>query len=249
MAMSPAVRWAGPLLSGPLLCGAMLGAVLTGCTGGGANDPVAPATAASAAPAPTSFAATGCPVTDTAFCARAATAATALATGDTAGLFALATPETFTCDTMPAGTVAGCRPGAVRDGYAVYTVASKISVLDAAAYRSRLTDLFGRVDAGFADEHGTGRTAVRGVGTCGPDDPRRRSYHLSFTTALRGADGRVTQRWLGSLEFVMRDGTWAYALMFFDTVTAWRQEHPDPFRQTACGNVRPWLAVQPTNRS
>ena len=77
-----------------------------------------------------------------------------------------------------------------------------------------------------------------GVGTCGPADPTRRSYHLAFTAGLRG-DG-APERWLGSLEFVMREGRWSVGLVYVDSVTAWRKEHRDPYRGIACGNVRAW---------
>lgn len=212
--------------------------LLAGCTTGSPAGGPSPSPVAT--PAPTFLAATGCPVTDTDFCARAAVAANALLTGDPDALASVVTVETFTCDQMPAGVVPACRPGQVLAGLGVFAVATKISVVPTADYLGWLSDLLDRVDPEFADERGSGRFAVLGVGTCGPDDPDRRSYHLAFTAALRGTGGQPTERWLGSLEFVRRDGAWGYALVYLDTVAAWRTEHSDPFRSLACGNVRPW---------
>jgi hypothetical protein len=77
---------------------------------------------------------------------------------------------------------------------------------------------------------------VRGVGTCGPDVPENRSYHLSFS-ADRGGEP-----WLGSLEFVFREGAWWIGVFYVDTVQAWRKEYADPVEEMACGNVQAWGA-------
>jgi hypothetical protein len=217
-----------------------------GCSGGpepaGGPTGSPSASAPSSAPPPTSLAGPGCPVDDAEFCGRAVAAANALLGGDPAGVLAVSAVETFTCDDLPAGIVPACRPGRVLTGHGVFAVASRISVVSAADYRQWLDDLFGRVSAGYADDRGPGRFVILGVGTCGPPDPDRRSYHLAFTVALTGPAGEPARRWLGSLEFVRRAGAWVTALMYLDTVDEWRREHGDPFRETACGNVRAWRA-------
>ncbi|MCI0686849.1 MAG: hypothetical protein L0Y54_06385 [Sporichthyaceae bacterium] len=81
---------------------------------------------------------------------------------------------------------------------------------------------------------------ILGLGTCGPPDPASRSYHLAFTAAVGSPTGGAAERWLGSLEFVLRADSWVFALVFADTVTAWERVHGDPFEDVACGNVQPW---------
>jgi hypothetical protein len=107
----------------------------------------------------------------------------------------------------------------VLTGYGRFSVAGKIEVIPAAAYEEWLGGWLGP-DA----------VSVLGVGTCGPADPTRRSYHLAFATGDR----------LGSLEFVLRAERWSIGLLYLDTVAEWSKEHDDPRRDIACGNIRPW---------
>jgi hypothetical protein len=227
--------------------GIVLSALLAGCTGGAAPGPTAGPTPASTAPVatappPTRLAGPGCPVDDADFCRPALVAANALLAGDPAALRGVSAVETFTCDDMPAGMVPACRPGAVLRGHGVHSVASKISVVPARDYPRWLDAMLRRVATDFGDDRGPGRVVVLGVGTCGPADPQRRSYHVAFTAALTGPAGEPARRFLGSLEFVMREGRWVTPLMYLDAVDAWRSEYRDPFRDFACGNVRPWPA-------
>ena len=219
--------------------GLVVAAFLGGCSGGAAPAP-APAPSSPPGPAalPTRVAAGGCPVDDAAACARIAEGANALASGDTAALRALSIVETFDCDETPADVVPACKPGAVLSGYGRFAVDTRISVVPPGEYESVFGGLLDRVDPAYTDERGPGALAVMGVGTCGPADPTRRSYHLAFTAGLRGAS--APERWLGSLEFVMRDGQWSVGLVYADTVAAWQKEHRDPYRGIACGNVRAW---------
>jgi hypothetical protein len=226
----------------------VLVALLAGCTGGGSGaDPGAtgtpgPPPTSVAPPPPTRLAEPDCPVDDAEFCRSAIVAANALLAADVAALRGVSAVETFTCDDMPAGIVPACRPGAVLRGHGVYSVASKIGVIASREYPRWLDDTFGRVTPDFGDDRGPGRVVVLGVGTCGPADPQRRSYHLAFTAALSGPAGQPARRFLGSLEFVRREGRWVTALMYLDAVDAWRSEYRDPYREFACGNVQPWPA-------
>ena len=70
------------------------------------------------------------------------------------------------------------------------------------------------------------------MGTCGPDDPDRRSYHLAFEGGER----------LGSLELVWRDGDWRIGMLFADTEEGWKRQFADPEAELACGNVEAWRA-------
>jgi hypothetical protein len=56
---------------------------------------------------------------------------------------------------------------------------------------------------------------VLGVGTCGPDDPERRS-------------------------FVRREGVWSVEMFLADSESAWKRQLDDPRVELACGNVQPW---------
>jgi hypothetical protein len=73
-----------------------------------------------------------------------------------------------------------CSPGATLEGHPVTGADGKIGILSAEDYEALLAEL--------------GETTVTGIGTCGPDDPDRRSYHVAFWAATEG----------GSLELVRR---------------------------------------------
>jgi hypothetical protein len=105
-------------------------------------------------------------------------------------------------------------------GFAVFTGELRFRVLSERAFRKRLAGLFERVEPGYSDSRGSGAVHVLGVGTCGPEDPERRSYHLAFTAALAGASGEPAERWLGSLELVRRDGDWVSSVVYADSVGA-----------------------------
>jgi hypothetical protein len=177
---------------------------LAGCGGSDASTEAYPAAA--------------CPVDDAALCGRAAAAAAALDAGDARRLAELSYADEFRCDELPAELFPDCAPGKVMRGHPVTDGGGDIHVLTKDEYRSEL----GRL----------GEAAVLGVGTCGPDDPDRRSYHLAFE-----ADDR-----LGSLELVRRGGEWSVGMLFSDTEDGWKGAFDDARAQLACGNVRPWGA-------
>jgi hypothetical protein len=189
---------------------------------------------------PARFTAAGCPVEDAALCAKAARAANALAAGDADALVALSRAEPFPCAELDRGVFPDCTGSEVLEGFAVFTGELRFRILSEAAFRDRLAGLFARVDPLYSDSRGAGALEVLGVGTCGPEDPERRSYHLAFTAGLAGEGDEPAERWLGSLELVMRDGEWVSSVVYADSVEAWRTEYADPFAQLACGNVRAW---------
>ena len=137
-----------------------LALVLAACVGDEKSAPTTGAGATSAA-----FAASGCPVHDPAACERASLVATALEEGDTAALVELSYEDTFVCDDLPAETFPDCAPGETLEGHAVTGADGKIGIFSAEDYEARLGEL--------------GEVAVAGVGTCGPEDPDRRSYHVA----------------------------------------------------------------------
>jgi hypothetical protein len=182
----------------------------------GGDEESAPTTGAETPSA--AFAADGCPVDDAAACERAALAASALQEGDTARLVELSFADTFVCDELPAEMFPDCAPGETLEGHAATGADGKIGILSAEDYEARLAEL--------------GEVTVAGVGTCGPDDPERRSYHLAFWTP-DGAEG-------GSLELVRREGEWSIGIVYADTRENWETVYDDPQAELACGNVQPW---------
>lgn len=189
---------------------------------------------------PARFTAAGCPVEDAALCAKAARAANALAAGDADVLVALSRAEPFPCAELDRGVFPDCTGSEVLEGFAFFTAELRFRILSEPAFRDRLAGLFARVDPAYSDSRGPGALEVLGVGTCGPEDPERRSYHLAFTAGLAGEGDEPAGRWLGSLELVMRDSEWVSSVVYADSVEAWRTEYADPFAQLACGNVRAW---------
>jgi hypothetical protein len=182
----------------------------------GGDEESAPSTGTEAPSA--AFAAAGCPVDDPAACERAALAAKALQEGDTTALVELSYADTFVCDDLPAEMFPDCGPGETLEGHAVTGADGKIGILSAEDYEARLA--------------GLREVTVAGVGTCGPDDPDRRSYHLAFWSP-DGAEG-------GSLELVRRDGEWSIGIVYADSLENWETVYDDPEAELACGNVEPW---------
>jgi hypothetical protein len=190
-----------------------LALALVACGGGEESAPTTSAEAASPA-----FAPAGCPVDDPPACERAALAATALQEGDAGALVDLSYADTFVCDDLPAEMFPDCAPGDTLEGHAVTGADGKIAILSAEDYDSLLAEL--------------GEVSVAGVGTCGPDDPDRRSYHLAFWSS-DGAEG-------GSLELVRRDGEWSIGIVYADSLENWQTVYDDPEAELACGNVQAW---------
>jgi hypothetical protein len=189
---------------------------------------------------PTRFTGAGCPVEDASFCERAAEAANALVAHETDALVALSRPEAFACGELDRELFPDCNGSEDLRGFAFFTGELRFRILTEREFRSRLAGLLARVDPAYSDARGSGAVRVLGVGTCGPDDPERRSYHLAFTAGLAGERDEPAERWLGSLELVRREGEWFLSVVFADSVRAWQTEFADPFAQLACGNVQPW---------
>ena len=99
--------------------------------------------------------------------------------------------------------------------------------------------MLGAIDPSFEDEHGRGAPAILGVGTCGPDVPGRRSYHLVWTAAASEGGG-APERLIASFEFALDDGWWI-GLWFLDTAEGWEDLYDDPFVEVGCeGGRHPW---------
>ena len=196
---------------------------LAGCGGsqGGTQsegEPPAPET-----PAGQSLTVAGCPIDEAAFCERAAQAGNALVARDIERLVGLSRVERFSCTTMPVDLFPQCKSRPAVQGYSTFDGRFEFLLVGRKAYSSHIREILRATDL-----------EIQGVGTCGPDVPENRSYHLFFS-ADRGGEP-----WLGSLEFVFRDGAWWIGVFYVDTVQAWRKEYADPVEEMGCSNVQPW---------
>jgi hypothetical protein len=181
----------------------------------------------------------GCPVEDEAFCDVATEAANALAAGDDEALLGLSRVDTIDCDVVAVEYFPECDTNAVLRGYGLSDPEFLVDLVDERAYIDHLDTITGSVDPSFSDELGDGALRVIGVGTCGPDVPGRRTYHLAWTAAHRRADSDA-ERVLGSFEFTFADD-WRIALTYMGTFAEWRTEHADPLHEAFCQAGRtPW---------
>jgi hypothetical protein len=74
-------------------------------------------------------------------------------------------------------------------GHALGGATFVVEVVDDDRYLGQLEAIFGNVDPAFEDELGDGSIRPVGVGTCGPDVPGRRTYHLAWTAAVSEGAG------------------------------------------------------------
>jgi hypothetical protein len=182
----------------------------------------------------------GCPVADEEFCATATDAANAVSRGDAPQLVALSRSDTIRCADVAQEYFPGCETDDVLEGHGLSDAGFTVELVSERAYLDALDRLTGSRADSFVDEIGAGDLKVIGVGTCGPDDPSRRTYHLAFTAALVGAGG-TAERVVGSFEFGFGDGQWRIVLMYLDTLERWEAEQADPFREAFCAAGRsPW---------
>jgi hypothetical protein len=201
-----------------------------------ASDPT-PATTTSAAPV--TFPRSGCPLDDREACDIIAEAARALVDADTRALLRLSRPDRFVCEGLPTDLFPACAQGGVLRGHPIASAAPIFEVLRPAMYRSQVEAILSNVDPSYTDAHGSGAITPLGVGTCGPEEIERRSYHLGMTMAV-SEGGAPAERSLGSFEFIHRDGRWWIGVWYLDTLEKWEQVSSDPFSTIACGNMVAW---------
>ncbi len=208
--------------------------IATACSGG-----VEPATTLrQAAPTTTVLDPSGCPVADESFCVVAADVGNALAAGDVDRLLALSRVDRIVCADVAIEHFPGCTAGGVLEGHGVSNADQLVELVGDSEYRAHLDEILGALDPAYSDEHGTGDVRLLGVGTCGPDQPGRRSYHVAWTAAMDLDAG--TERVAGSFELTFRDN-WRIALSYLDTLERWEQTDQDPFSDAFCEAGRnPW---------
>jgi hypothetical protein len=182
----------------------------------------------------------GCPVDDDAFCGTASDVAAALSGRETGTLFALSRSGTIDCAEVAREYFPACASDDVLQGYGVSGANFLVEVLGRRAYRRQLEAFIGGIDPSYADELGSGAVQILGVGTCGPDIPGRRTYHLTWTAAAAEA-GAAAERLLGSFELTFDDEEWRIALWYLDTLELWDAEQSDPLTSAFCeAGLHPW---------
>lgn len=217
-----------------------------------AADSAATTTAASATTVPTTVPATtappssaqgldvaGCPVSDEVFCATAVEVVDALAAGDAAALVGLSRVDRIECADMNVAYVPGCATAAVLEGHGLSDASLVVDVVGDRAYQDWLTALTANLDVAYEDDLGTGAVEVIGIGTCGPDEPGRRTYHVAWTAGLR-VDDASAERVLGSFELTFVDD-WRIALSYLGSLEDWEAAQPAPLDDAFCEAGRsPW---------
>jgi hypothetical protein len=223
---------------------------LTACNSDGdpasAPSPSVPGTSTPISASPTgplTYAASGCPVDDDAFCETAVDAIEALQRADVERLFRLSREDRLVCAKLNRQYFPGCETQDVLVGHGSSGANFVVEVLDDEAYRRQLEAIVTNVDPAFSDEVGDGSVRVVGVGTCGPDVPGRRTYHLAWTAAV-SEDGAPAERVLGSFEFLFGDGEWRIVLWYLSPLDEWEAGQPDPLELAFCeAGGGPWPAA------
>ena len=221
-----------------------LGILLAACSG--QTDPATPSPTEATAPAPSPsgparYEASACPVPDEAFCATAADVVEALQAADVDRLAALSREDRLVCAELAVEYFPGCETDDVLVGHGLGGPDFVIEVVDDRAYRRRLEAIVSHVDPSFADELGDGDVRVIGVGTCGPDVPGRRTYHVAWTAAVSQGEA-PPERLLGSFELLFDDG-WRIVLWYLGPLEEWELEQPDPLALAFCeAGLTPWPA-------
>jgi hypothetical protein len=166
----------------------------------------------------------------------------ALQAADVDRLFALSREDRLVCAKLAVENFPMCAEDDVLEGHALGGSDFIIEVVDGDGYRRQLEAIVPNVDASFSDELGDGSVRVIGVGTCGPDIPRRRTYHVAWTAAVSEA-GAPAERLLGSFELTF-DDDWRIVLWYLGPLADWeRDQPPEPLELAFCEAGRsPWAA-------
>jgi hypothetical protein len=219
---------------------ALLAACSAGDSPAAGPSPSAPSSpSAIASSGPAAYGLEGCPVTDEDLCATAIDVIEALQDGDATRLFELSREDRLVCAELATEYFPGCETDDVLRGYGLSGADFTVEVVDGDAYRRRLEVVVDDVDPSFADNLGDGSPRVVGVGTCGPDVPGRRSYHLAWTAAV-SEDDAAPERVLGSFELTFEDD-WRIALWYLDPLETWETLQDDPLELAFCeAGLSPW---------
>jgi hypothetical protein len=211
--------------------------------------PTAAATVASTLPASSASPTTtlvglnpaGCPVRDEQFCATAVAVADALGTGNAQRLLELSREDQLDCGDVSVEYFPDCTTAdAVVEGHGLSGPDLLVNLIDRGEYEEWLRAITTGIDPSYTDELGDGSVRLIGIGTCGPDEPGRRTYHVAWTAALSADDSGV-ERVLGSFELLSSDGEWRIVLAYVGSLADWESAQNDAARTAFCEAGRsPW---------
>lgn len=163
----------------------------------------------------------GCPIDDEAACGIAVEAANALAAKDAGRLVELSRTDTITCSEVARDYFPGCAKAQTLEGHGLSDAELTVEFVDEDAYEARVDSLLETIIE---------PVEILGIGTCGPDEPGRRTYHVAWTSGSN----------LGSFELTYVDD-WRIALPYFDSLANWESQQGDPLRNAFCEAGRsPW---------
>ncbi|CAN5868096.1 hypothetical protein BH18ACT6_BH18ACT6_10150 [soil metagenome] len=134
----------------------------------------------------------GCPIDDEAACGIAVEAANALAAKDAGRLVELSRTDTITCSEVARDYFPGCAKAETLEGHGLSDAELTVEFVDEDAYEARVDSLLETIIE---------PVEILGIGTCGPDEPGRRTYHVAWTSGSN----------LGSFELTYVDD-WRIAL-------------------------------------
>ena len=221
------------------------GPVRPGVTGvSGLTAPTGASASGSTAPAgPTGTTSTltveGCPVDDAAFCEQAASLANALVLGDADAVFRIFHRERFDCRDLDEDLFPQCTEEDRLKGYVIGTCQDEFFVQGPGGFRNTLGFFVESVDPAYEDELGGSDMRILGVSTCGSGGDT--SHHVVYLVGLNDPESTLPgDRFLGTYEFVERDGAWAIRTTYVGLFTDWQLVLDDPLAEIACGAIRPW---------
>lgn len=219
----------GARMARPTVAIALLLTVSCSAPGGSAStSPPASATAAAATvasttPAVASLDVADCPVADDAFCAAAVEVADALRRGDADALVALSAPDMIVCAEMNLEYFPGCTTADRLEGYGLSGPNLVVEFYGEDEFATRVRAITADTD--------TDEVPAFSVGTCGPNVPGRRTYHLAWA-----ADSLI-----GSFEMRF-DEEWRIVLFYAGApVTEWESSQSFPIDELFCSaTATPW---------
>jgi hypothetical protein len=208
----------------------------TGDTGASATGTTAPTGPTGTAP---TFTVEGCPVDDPAFCEQAAFLANALVLGDTEAVLQRSRPERFDCRDLDAALFPQCSERERLKGYLIGTYQGELFVQAPGPFEDTLAFFVESVDPEYRDDLGGSAMRILGVSTCGSGEDT--SHHVVYLVGLKDPESTLPgDRFLGTYEFVRREGTWVIGTTHVGLFTDWQLVLDEPLEQIACADVQPW---------
>lgn len=221
---------------GPVRPGVTGASGITGPTA--SQQPTAPTGPTGTAP---TFTAEGCPVDDPGFCEEAAFLANALVLGDADAVLQRFRLERYDCRDLDPELFPQCAEdsGLKGRGYLIGTHLDEFFVQEPDDFAETLFFFVESVDPEYQDELGGSAMRILGVSTCGSAEDT--SHHVVYLVGLKDPESTLPgDRFLGTYEFVEREGAWQIGATYVGLYTDWQLVLDDPLADIACGDVLPW---------